>query len=454
MRQSSFACMPLLVVLVLLPVFLFSQEVVVYPSPRQLTFNEQRFPLGRQLIYGRVQQQLNQKFDEQLGQEGYRLLVDSTHASLTANTSAGLYYGLQTVKQLTVFDSLSGFYFIRGAEITDYPAYGFRGMHLDVCRHFFPKEVIRQYIDTLAAYRINYFHWHLTDDQGWRIEIKQYPKLTAIGAWRTLDNGTQYGGYYTQEDVREIVAYALERHVTVIPEIEMPGHSSAAIAAYPWLSCAASSISVPARWGIFKNIYCPTDTVFRFLQHVLDEVCALFPSPYIHIGGDEVPKQEWKKNDAVKALMKREQLRNYEQVQHYFMKTMEDYLLAKGKRSIGWGEVTRGGLSDSMLVMSWRGKFAGIKAAKNGNEVIMAPRFSCYFDYPQTWKEKKPAWWMTRLTAKKVARFKPNSQLLSKMQNEKIIGAEATLWTEYVPDEKRLWHQLMPRLKHFAEAVW
>jgi len=365
-----------------------------------------------------------------------------------------LFYGIQTVKQLVKFDSTTQRYYIPGCTITDYPQYSYRGMHLDVCRHFFSKEVVKQYIDTLSKYRVNYFHWHLTDDQGWRLEIKKYPKLTEAGAWRTEKDGSRYGGYYTQADIKEIVQYAAERHVTIIPEIEMPGHSSAAIAAYPWLSCNAESITVPNRWGIFKDIYCPTDSTFQFLRDVLDEVCALFPGPYIHIGGDEVPKDQWKKSPVVKNLMQREPLKNYEQVQHYFMRTMEQYLLTKGKRSMGWGEVTRGGMSDSLIVMSWRGKLAGIKAARKGNQVVMAPRFYCYFDYPQTWKEKKAAWWMTRNTANKVSQFNPQSSLLSAAQNKKVLGAEATLWTEYVTDEKQLWHQLQPRLKVFSRVLW
>ncbi len=429
-------------------------QTTLAPTPKSVVYNQQRFALGRQLVYARIKQQLLATPDSVLGNEGFRLYVDSISATLTANTPTGMYYGIQTAKELSFYDSTSGFYYLHGVDVTDYPEFAYRGMHLDVCRHFFSKEVVKLYIDELAKSRINYFHWHLTDDQGWRIEIKKYPRLTETGAWRTETDGTKYGGYYTQAEIKEVVAYATERHITVIPEIEMPGHSSAAVAAYPWLSCGQQAISVPNRWGIFKDIYCPNDSVFHFLCNVLDEVCSLFPSPYIHIGGDEVPKEQWKQSASVKALMQKEHLKNYEQVQHYFMKTMEAYLLTKGKRSIGWGEVTRGGLSDSMIVMSWRGKVAGARAARKGNQVIMAPRFSCYFDYPQTWKEKKAAWWMTRLTVKKVRHFKPYTSLLSKTKNKNIVGVEATLWTEYVPNEKQLWHQLQPRLKEFGRVLW
>jgi hexosaminidase len=329
----------------------------------------------------------------------------------------------------------------------------YRGMHLDVSRHFFSKEIVKQYIDTLAKYKLNYFHWHLTDDQGWRIEIKKYPLLTSVGAWRKEKDGSTYGGYYSQEDIRSIVKYAQERGVTVIPEIEIPGHSSAAIAAYPWLGCIGKQIEVPNRWGIFKDVYCPTDSTFQFLRDVLDEVCEFFPSHYIHIGGDEVPKQQWLQNSLCRELMKQQGLKNGEQLQHYIMKRIEDYLLSKGRRSIVWGEAIRGGINDSTVVMSWRGKGAGIKAAKNGNSVIMAPRFTCYFDYPEIIKDKKGAWYMTYLPVKKVARFNPHSKILTKEQNRKIIGGEATLWTEHVTNEKELWHQLVPRIAALGEAL-
>lgn len=325
--------------------------------------------------------------------------------------------------------------------------YAYRGMHLDVARHFFPKEVVFKYIDTLAACNINYFHWHLTDDQGWRIEIKKYPLLTQTGAWRKEKDGSVYGGFYTQQDVKDVVMYASQKGITVVPEIDLPGHSSAAIAAYPFLSCYASDKAVPNRWGIFTDILCTTDSVFNFLYDVMNEVCNLFPSPYIHIGGDEVPKQAWRKSAVVSALMKKEKLKNYEEVQHYFMKKIEDYLATKNKRCIMWGEALRGGVSDSTIIMSWRGKGAGIKAAKQGKQVIMAPRFSCYFDYPQSIKDKKHAWWMTYTPVKAVARFTPSSKSLSAAENKNILGGEATLWTEYVTNEKELWHQLMPRLR-------
>jgi len=339
------------------------------------------------------------------------------------------------------------------SQTEDSASYAYRGMHLDVSRHFFSKEIVKHYIDTLAKYQLNYFHWHLTDDQGWRIEIKKYPKLTEIGGSRKEKDGTTYGGFYTQEEIKEVVKYAASKNITVIPEIDLPGHSTAAIAAYPFLGCTGNAIQVSNHWGIHKDILCPTDSTFHFLFDVLEEICALFPSPYIHIGGDEVPKEQWKQNAAVKKLMQEKNLKNYEQVQHYFMKTLEDYLLTKGKRSIMWGEAIRGGINESTIVMSWRGKGAGIKAAKHGNQVIMAPRFFCYFDYPQSAKDKKHAWWMTYLPVSKVERFTPDVKFLSKQQNENILGGEATLWTEYVTTEQELWHQLVPRIAALSNAL-
>lgn len=331
--------------------------------------------------------------------------------------------------------------------------FAYRGMHLDVARHFFPKEVILKYIDTLAACNINYFHWHLTDDHGWRIEIKKYPLLTEIGAWRKEKDGSVYGGFYSQQDINEIVNYAAQKNITIVPEIDVPGHSSAAIAAYPFLSCQPGEKEVPSTWGIFPDVMCPTDSTFRFVFDVMDELCNLFPSPYIHIGGDEVPKTNWKRSAFVKTLKQKEQFRNYEEVQHYFMNKVESYLLSKGKRSIMWGEALRGGVSDSSIIMSWRGRFAGIKAARQKRQVIMAPRFTCYFDYPASIKDKKPAWWMTYTPLNKVERFNPHCYGLSHEQNQFIIGGEGTLWTEYVNTEKQLWHQLMPRLNALGRAL-
>jgi len=396
----------------------------------------------------------SQPYDTSLGNEGYKLIIDTNSIQIIANTKQGQFYAEVTLRQLFQ-KKLSGQYYLPCLEILDQPQYKWRGMELDVSRHFFPKEVIKQYLDLMAKLKMNIFHWHLTDDQGWRIEIKKYPKLTEVGAWRTEKDGSKYGGYYTQKDIKEVVQYAAERFITVVPEIEMPGHSSAAIAAYPELSCIKDeNKTVPNTWGVKKDIYCPNEFTFQFLKDVLDEVCALFPARYVHLGGDETPKKEWKKSKAVQTLMQKESLKNEEALQHYFMKAMEDYLATKGKRAIGWGEILKGGIDDSIVVMSWIDKKAGIKAARKGNEVIMSPRFFCYFDYPQSIHDRRPAWWMTYLSSKKVYHFTPIAKSLSPSENKHIIGGQANVWTEHITDDKQLFHHIYPRLAAISEALW
>lgn len=385
--------------------------------------------------------------------EGYRIRVSPDSVLIQAHTHRGLSYGCQSVAQLFINSSLTNQ--IPSAEINDHPQYKWRGMELDVCRHFFPKEVIKQYIDLLAELKMNVFHWHLTDDQGWRIEIKKYPKLTEVGAWRTEKDGTKYGGFYTQEDIKEIVAYANERYVAIVPEIELPGHSSAAIAAYPELSCNANEPkTIPTTWGIKPDIYCPSDFTFQFLHDVLDEVCELFPGKYIHLGGDEAPKKAWKKSYVAQALIKQEHLKNEEELQHYFLRKVEDYLATKNKTVIGWGEIVKGGLSDSVIVMSWLSKHAGVKAAEHGNLVIMTPRLFCYFDYPQKITDKRGAWYMTNLSVRKVYHFNPLPKSLREEKQKLILGGQANVWTEHIATEKQLLHQIMPRLTAMSEALW
>lgn len=390
---------------------------------------------------------------DSLTDESYSLSVTRDSVLIEAHTYRGLFYGCQSAQQLFVNSVLN--YEIPCMEITDAPQFAHRGMHLDVCRHFFSKEVVEQYIDLMARLKMNVFHWHLTDDQGWRIEIKKYPRLTEVGGWCTQKDGWKTGGFYTQDEIKEIVAYAAERFITIIPEIELPGHSSAAIAAYPFLSCTPHEPkAVPTTWGIKKDIYCPSDSTFNFLKDVLTEVCALFPGRYIHLGGDEAPKDAWKKSEVAQALIKKENLKNEEELQHFFLKKMEDYLATKGKRCIGWGEIVKGGLSDSVVVMSWLDKNAGVAALAHGNSVIMTPRTFCYFDYPQTIKDKKKAWWMLYLPLRKVYKFDPLPGHLSAEKRKLVLGGQANVWTEYIPDEKQLYHQVMPRLAAMAEALW
>ena len=474
------------VILFFVPLWIFSQTLNIIPQPQEVVMKEGSLPLfdGLKMSYPNTPQsntlfmywsywdrsiQLDCPFEDDslirpyllklldiqsplLGNEGYHLIINKDSIRIEANTSNGLWYGKETVAQI-LNNKKNEKDSVPCLDIIDYPTYSYRAMHLDVCRHFFSKDFIKKYIDQLAYYKINTLHWHLTDDQGWRIEIKKYPKLTEVGAWRTEKDGTKYGGYYTQDDIKEIVAYAAERFITIIPEIEMPGHSSAALAAYPYLGCTGTQITVPNTWGIKTDIYAPTDTVFKFFQDVMDEVCALFPGRYIHIGGDEAPKAQWKSSPVAQAVMRQNNLKNEEELQHYFMHRVEKYLNSKGKTSIGWGEVVKGGLSDSIVVMSWLSKAAGIKAARHGNNVIMAPRGYCYFDYPQKGDAPK-AFWMLPLPLKKVYSFNPIPGGLLPKEQKHILGGEATLWTEYVTTETQAMHQLFPRLAAMSEALW
>ncbi len=387
-----------------------------------------------------------------VGEESYHLQITTDTIYVEAPTEKGLFYGCETLRQMVA--GMPATRLLPLVSIYDSPQYEWRGLEIDVCRHFFDKEVIKKYIDLLSTLKMNIFHWHLTDDQGWRIEIGKYPRLTEVGAWRIEKDGTRYGGYYTQQDIKEIVAYAAERYVTIVPEIELPGHSSAAIAAYPQLSCKPDEVkNVPTHWGILPDIYCPSEFTFQFMHDVLDEVCALFPGRYIHLGGDEAPKTAWRNSDVAQALIKKENLKGEEELQHYVLKKMEDYLAAKGKTVIGWGEIVRGGLSDSVVVMSWIDKGAGVRAVYSGNRVIMTPRFFCYFDYPATIKDKKGAWYMTYLPAKKVYQFNPLTKSITAKRNL-VLGGQANVWTEHIATTQQLEHQIMPRLAAMAEALW
>ena len=439
----------LLAMLFLIPFWSFSQGINVIPQIESVKFEPDSIWMKNGNAPS-VNQALLSKYDEALGTEGYYLTISHDNIKIEANTLQGLFYGLQSWRQILASNLNTP---IPCCHIIDHPSYSYRAMHLDVCRHFFSKEFIKKYIDQLAYYKINTLHWHLTDDQGWRIEIKKYPKLTETGSWRIEKDSSRYGGYYTQEDIKEIVAYAQARFITIIPEIEMPGHSSAALAAYPHLGCTGDGICVSTTWGIKKDIYAPTDTVFRFFEDVMDEVCALFPGRYVHIGGDEAPKAQWESSTVAQNVIQQNNLKDEEELQHYFMHRVEKYLNKKGKRAIGWGEVVKGGLSDSIVVMTWLSKAAGIKAAKHGNDVIMAPRGYCYFDYPQEGDAPK-AFWMLPLPLKKVYAFNPIPRSLIGPASKHIMGGEATLWTEYVTTEAQAQHQLMPRLAALSEALW
>lgn len=387
---------------------------------------------------------------DNLGDESYSLNITADTVFISAKTKMGQLFALQTLLQL--FDNQTKSF--KGCEIFDEPEFSYRAMHLDVSRHFFGMSVLKQYVALLASLKMNTLHLHLTDDQGWRIEIKKYPKLTEVGAWRKEKNGSNYGGFFTQKELKDLVAFAELYGIEIIPEIEMPGHSSAAIAAYPFLSCHGKPIQVPNTWGIKKDIYCPSDSTLQFLKDVLDEVCEIFPSKFIHIGGDEVPKTQWRQSQLVKQIQREKKLKNAQAVHAYLIQEIEKHLAQKEKRIMAWGEVMRGYVSDSVIVMSWLSKATGAKAAKQGKQVVMAPRFHCYFDYPQSFNDKKHAWWMTYTPLRKTYRFDPRVKHLTSEQNKRILGGEAAVWTEYIENEKQLFHQIMPRLAAISEALW
>ena len=400
--------------------------------------------------------------------EGYRLNVTSDAVTVEAKTPTGLFYGLQTLTQLLFGDHTSG-WSVPVVQIVDAPRFAYRGMHLDVGRHFFPVAFIKKYIDLLAMYKMNKFHWHLTDDQGWRIEIKKYPKLTEIGAYRQetvmgknferfdrpyIGDGKPHGGFYTQEEVREVVAYARARYIDVIPEIEMPGHATAALAAYPEFACTDGPFDVPTTWGIFEDVFCPKEETFQFLEDVLTEVIALFPSQYIHIGGDEVPKVRWQESEVAQEVISREGLADEDELQSYFIKRIESFLQAQGRRLIGWDEILEGGLAPDATVMSWRGMEGGIEAAREGHDVIMTPTSHCYFDYYQADPEQEPLAIRGLTPLEKVYSFEPVPEMLSAEDAEHILGAQGNVWTEYMATTDYVEYMVFPRMLALSEVVW
>ncbi|NLR63715.1 family 20 glycosylhydrolase [Chitinophaga varians] len=398
--------------------------------------------------------------------EGYTLNVDNKGVTINGNSGAGTFYGIQSLIQLLPVQKADAMY-IPGVSITDAPRFAYRGLHLDVGRHFFPVEFIKKYIDLLAMHKYNTFHWHLTEDQGWRIEIKKYPRLQEVASKRketmaghyTENNqqydGKPYGGFYTQEQVKEVVKYATDHFVTVIPEIEMPGHALAALTAYPNLGCTGGPYAVGTRWGVYDDVYCAgNDSVYAFLQDVLDEVLPLFPSKYIHIGGDECPKVRWEKCPKCQARMKQEGLKDAHALQSYFIQRMEKYLNSKGRQIIGWDEILEGGLAPNATVMSWRGIEGGIAAAKQHHDVIMTPGSYCYFDHYQSQGHNEPLAIGGYTPVSKVYSYEPVPAELSKEEAKYIKGAQANLWTEYIANTDYLEYMVYPRASALAEVLW
>ncbi|TZF85938.1 beta-N-acetylhexosaminidase (plasmid) [Pedobacter sp. BS3] len=399
---------------------------------------------------------------------GYTFDSDEHTIHITGNDDAGIFYGMQTLIQLLPTDSAAALT-IPAAHIRDYPRFAYRGLHLDVSRHMFPVSFIKKYIDYIALHKMNYFHWHLTDDSGWRIEIKKYPQLTQIGAWRkgTLigqypgkgNDGIRYGGYYTQNEIREVIQYAAKRYITIIPEIDMPGHCMAVLATFPELSTTPDEPKeVATTWGIFNkfnNVLVPSEKTFRFLEDVLSEVMDLFPSEYVHIGGDECAKKWWQQSKATQDFIRKHHLKDEEGLQSYFVNRVEKFVNAHGKKIIGWDEILQGGLAPNATVMSWQGIKGGIAAAKQHHQVIMSPSKYCYFDHPQSLHEDS----LTVTTAKylpldSVYAYEPVPAQLSAEEGRYIWGAQANVWTEYMANPSKVEYMIFPRLSAFSEVVW
>ena len=399
--------------------------------------------------------------------EGYELSVSKEQISVKGKTEAGVFYGIQTLhKALPVTDGTT-LAAIPCGSVKDYPRFGYRGFMVDVGRHFFSVDYLKEIIDMLALHNINYFHWHLTEDQGWRIEIKKYPKLTTVGGYRKKtivgymwDNPTEwntkrYGGFYTQEDIKEVVAYAKKRFVEIIPEIEMPGHSVAALTAYPEYSCTGGPFEVEGRWGVFNDIYCTKESTFTFMQDILDEVVELFPSSYIHLGGDEAPRIRWKNCVHCQERMKQEHLTKEAELQTYFINRIENYLNTKGKKIIGWDEILEGGILQRATVMSWRGEKGGIHAAKAGYDVIMSPNIYMYFNCLQSKVNEKKIGNPNRvITLEKVYNYHPVPEVLSADEAKHIKGVQANLWTEYMSALDEMEYMLYPRVAALSEVAW
>ena len=493
-----------LVLLALLPGMLMAQQSVIIPQPVSLQFNSGNFTIdnnsalkfnktdkalqeaasffrsainnisGIDLPYNTVKNksvELKLINNAELGDEGYLLRITPASIEISANKKAGIIYGMQSLFQTLPAIRTNAALSIPCMEVKDYPRFKWRGMHLDVSRHFFGPELIKEYINLLSSYKMNTFHWHLIDDQGWRIEIKKYPQLTKVGAWRVDQNDkiwssrpqakegepATYGGYYTQEQIKDIIKYAAERNVTIVPEIEMPGHVASAIASYPELSCTQQP-QLPLTGGNYTNMssnYCAgNDSVFLFLQNVLTEVIDLFPSKYIHIGGDEVEKHPWKKCAKCQARIKTEGLKNEDELQSYFIKRIEKFIVSKNRKMIGWDEILEGGLAPEATVMSWRGEAGGIQAAKMNHDVVMTPGNPLYFDHYQAGPEGEPVAIGGMNTLRKVYDYDPIPKELNEAQAKYILGAQANLWCEYITTAEQVEYMVLPRMLALAEVVW
>jgi len=455
----------------------FLQERLSIPTGYRVSVNQNAPSAAIRLV-------LNSAKDQELGSEGYRLSVTPNNITIKANNAAGIFYGIQTLVQLFPKEIESAElvkdvpWTAPCVEITDYPRFGWRGLMFDVSRHFFTKQEVEQFIDQMARYKFNLLHLHLTDDEGWRLEIKGLPRLTEVGAWNVYkvgqfgtfsppapDEPRNYGGFYTQADIKEIVQYAKNRFVDILPEIDVPGHSLAAVVSYPELSCTQGADKYRVRSGeeimdwshgappiaLVDNTLCPAnEKVYEFLDKVMTQVAELFPFDYIHVGGDECPKNYWEKSDAIRALMQREKLKNYEEVQSYFEKRLEKIVESKGKKFMGWDEILEGGLAPNAAVMSWRGMDGGIKAAKMGHEVVMSPTTFVYLDYMQSDRVMEPHVYAS-LRLSKTYQFEPLPQGIDP---KFIKGGQGNLWTEQVYTFRQAQYMTWPRAFAISESTW
>lgn len=412
------------------------------------------------------------------GREAYRLEIGTDGVEITAGAPAGIFYGLQTLRQLLgaaprVMDvravgetsAATPSPWVDAVTIEDAPRFGYRGLHLDVSRHFRDVAFVKRYIDLMARFKLNRFHWHLTDDQGWRIEIRKYPRLTGVGGCRDetmvarnfdpyVGDGTPHCGFYTQEEIREVVAYAAERYVTIVPEIEMPGHAVAALAAYPELACTPGPFEVRTTWGVDENIFCPSERTFAFLEDVLTEVIALFPGRYVHIGGDEAPKKRWEESTLAQEVIRREGLKDEHELQSYFVRRIERFLASHDRRLIGWDEILEGGLAPQATVMSWRGESGGIAAAKMGHDVIMTPNSHLYLDYYQGDARHEPLAIGGLVPLEKVYAYEPIPAALTPEEGRHVLGAQGNVWTEYLKTDDAVEYMAYPRALALAEITW
>lgn len=413
----------------------------------------------------RISLRLNKKIK---GDEAYRIRIRAKSVTIEGRTPAGIFYGIQFLRKsipATPTDTVA----LPAADITDSPRFSYRGAMLDCARHFFPVKTVKQYIDILALHNLNTLHWHITDDQGWRLPVAKWPKLTEVGAWRQqtvighnsgLYDETVYGGSYTREEMKDVVAYAAKQHITVIPEIDLPGHTNSVLAAYPELGCTGGPYKVAQDWGVMDDILCPgKEKTFQFIYDVLDEVMAIFPSKYIHLGGDEAPKVRWKdcplcqKRIAEEHLIAKNGHSKEDALQGYVSRRAEQYLLKHGRKMIGWDEVLEGDVDTSTVIMSWRGLKGGLEASKMGHDVIMSPTSNCYIDYYQN-KKRDLLLIGGYLPLSKVYELEPAPETLPEEARHHIIGTQVNLWTEYISAPQLIFYQALPRMAALAEVAW